>query len=144
MRQSTVTDELAEVIFQRLAEGESLRAICRDEGMPSVGSVLLRCSKDAPFAEQYARARALGLEVLADEIVAIADTTEMGETITSKEWGEERKTGDMTEHRRMRIESRKWILSKLLPKKYGEKLELAGDSENPLQVVVRRLTNTKE
>lgn len=108
-------------ICERLAEGESLRAICRDPHMPSIGGFLGWCAEDAAIAEQYARAKALGLEVLAEEIVDIADTPQEGTTITSKEWGEEHKTGDMIEHRKLRVDARKWVLSKLVPKKYGDR-----------------------
>lgn len=108
-------------ICERLAEGQSLRSICEDPHMPSIGTFLGWVAENSTLAEQYARAKAIGLDVLAEEMLAIADTPQEGETITSKEWGEERKTGDMIEHRRLQVDTRKWLLSKLAPKKYGER-----------------------
>ena len=66
---------------------------------------------------QYARARDQQAATYADDIVNIADT----EQDPNKA--------------RVRIDARKWHASKLAPKKYGEKLELAGDPANPLMVV---------
>ena len=43
----------------------------------------------------------------------------------------------MLGHRKLQIDTRKWMLSKMLPKIYGDKLELTGDKENPLQTVTR-------
>jgi hypothetical protein len=58
---STFSQEIADLICNRMANGESLRAICRDEGMPAASTVCLWAANDKTFAEQYARARdALG------------------------------------------------------------------------------------
>lgn len=72
--------------------------------------------------EQYARARSLLLERMAEEIHEIADTPMMGETATTKQDGfVEVKSGDMIEHRKLRIDARKWTLAKLMPHKYGDR-----------------------
>jgi hypothetical protein len=89
--------------------------------------------------ELYARAKEEQLQILADEIQQIADEPQPGEVVTLK--GEERevKISDMLDHRKLRIDSRKWLLSKLAPKKYGDRTVLAGDSDQPLEMVVRRI-----
>lgn len=67
-------------------------------------------------------ARAQLLERMAEEIHQIADTPVEGVTITTKaDGGVEEKRADMIEHRRLQIESRKWLLARLMPKKYGDK-----------------------
>ena len=112
----------------RLAEGEALRQICTDPHMPTVGGFLFWCAEDAGIADRYARAKALGLDVLADEMLHIADTPQIGQKTTSKATGLEITEGDMVEHRRLQVDTRKWLLSKLAPKKYGDKqqVELSG------------------
>lgn len=85
------------------------------------------------FSAQYARARDMGLDSMADEIIAIADTPEIGTKSVSKVTGLEITEGDMVEHRRLRVDVRKWYLSKLAPKKYGEKVALTDGDGKPLQ-----------
>lgn len=117
--------DIATEICSRLAEGESLRGICTDPHMPAESTVRAWAKDDIEgFAAQYARARELGYERLAEEILHIADTPLEGTTITSKEWGEERKTGDMIEHRKLQVDARKWMLAKMLPKVYGDKQQI--------------------
>lgn len=113
-------------ICTRLADGESLSRICNDEGMPSKSSVVRWASNpNHPLAEQYARAREVGYHVLADEIIEISDTPMIGQkTKMLPAGGTEITEGDMIEHRRLQIDSRKWMLSKMLPKVYGDKLEV--------------------
>lgn len=122
------SQQVADEICRRLAEGESLRSICRDEGMPDESSVRAWALDNVNgFAPQYTRAREIGYDKLAEELLEISDTPQLGEIRTVKPDGaEEVKVADMIEHRRLRVDSRKWMLSKMLPKKYGDKLELGG------------------
>ena len=71
------------------------------------------------FREQYAHAREVQAEVRADEIVDIADATEGG-------------SNEAVQSARLRVDSRKWIASKLLPKKYGDKIQHTGDGGGPV------------
>jgi hypothetical protein len=129
-------------VLERLALGESLKGICADDDMPDRATVWRWIDSDADFKARYDEARQRGLDALADELILIADSPLMGETTTTKaDGGVEVTRKDMLEHRRLQIDARKWTLSKLAPKKYGDKLALGGDAENPLQVVVQRLTD---
>lgn len=113
-RPSDYTPELADEICTRLANGESLRAICasdRDDWMPSIGTILRWVSEKPEFREQYARAREVQAETHADDIVTIADGPAEGDDSVK------------TARDRLRVDSRKWVASKLLPKKYGDKLQ---------------------
>lgn len=108
-RPSDYTAEIADEICTRLANGESLRAICgseRDDFMPHIGTVLRWVSQNNEFREQYARAREIQAETLADDIVTIADGQPEGDV----------------QRDRLRVDARKWVASKLLPKKYGDKV----------------------
>lgn len=120
------SQEIADKICARLAEGESLNAICKDDGFPAESTVRAWALDDVDgFAAKYARARAIGYEKLAEELLQISDTPQTGVIRTIKADGtEEVKHADMIEHRRLRVDSRKWMLSKMLPKVYGDKLDM--------------------
>ena len=60
-------------------------------------------------------------DVIFDEMLDIADTPVVGLKTTSKPTGVETVEGDMIDHRRLQIETRKWLLGKMAPKKYGDK-----------------------
>lgn len=118
---------LADEVLTRLANGESARSICRDKRMPSRPTLARWCVVHEEFAAQYARARDQGLDVMAEDILDIADNTQQGVIETDKQdkFGDpytEVQRKDMTEHRKLRVDARKWYLSKLAPKRYGDRL----------------------
>lgn len=124
-RPSDFTQEMADLICERIADGESLRSICSGDDMPAKGTVFRWLAADAVFQDQYARAREAQADSLFDDILTIADTPVIGEKRKVKEDGAvEISTGDMIEHRRLQVDARKWMAGKLRPKKYGEKLDL--------------------
>lgn len=142
-RPSSYTQEVANAICLRLENGESLRAICSDEDMPARTTVHRWLDANENFRSQYARARDKGLDMLADEIIEIADTPQEGETETSKEWGTEVKKGDMLEHRKLQVDARKWYLSKLAPKRYGEKLHTEHSGEIGITQLADRMRSRR-
>lgn len=122
-RPSTFTQATADEICERLSDGESLRAICRDERMPAKSSVFKWLAENASFSDQYTRARDIQADVLFDEMVAIADTPMLGKkTKIGSDGKSETTEGDMIEHRRLQIDARKWVLGRMAPKKYGDKV----------------------
>lgn len=127
----------ADSVCALLEGGKSLRAACVElELNPS--TILLWTKANPEFNEQYTRAREIGYLLRADEIVTIADTPLIGvETKIKPDGTRETTEGDMLGHRKLQIDTRKWMLSKMLPKIYGDKLELTGDKENPIQTVTR-------
>lgn len=137
-RPSIYSDAIADDICGRIADGESLRSICGDAYMPSRRTVLHWLDDDAhaDFCAKYARARELQADLLAAEIVEIADTPEIGTKSVLKPTGTEITEGDMVEHRRLRILARQWYAAKLAPKKYGDKIqqEVTGPNGGPIKV----------
>lgn len=137
-RPSLYTPEVAAAICSRLANGESLRRICRDADMPAEATVrmwALNLSGDfKEFSAQYATSRRIGFESMADEVIEIADDS--SEDTTYTEQGP-RMDAEFVARSRIRIDTRKWLLSKVLPKIYGDKLTLAGDDEAPIKTVNR-------
>jgi hypothetical protein len=79
--------------------------------------------------EMYNYAREVRSDYLFEEIVEIADTQEEGCTIIEKANGKETRRGDMTEHRRLRVDARKWVVARMNPKKYGDKLDVTSNNE---------------
>jgi hypothetical protein len=121
-RPSIFSEELAARICERLAAGETLRAICRDDGMPAPSTVIGWTYADEAFSEQYAKARQHGYQFMADELLEIADDG-------SNDWMERQDgenagyqfNGEHFQRSRLRVDTRKWLLSKALPKVYGDR-----------------------
>lgn len=127
-RPVTYTRDVADVICDRLADGMTLREICRGDGMPPESTVRMWATDDRDgFAARYARARELGYQAMADELMEIADD---GTNDWMKRQMQDGSTGDVENHEalarsRLRVDTRKWMLSKVLPKVYGDKLDLS-------------------
>lgn len=122
------TPELLNSICAQLAEGKSLRAICKSEGMPSEGTVRAWALDDGDFFTQYARSRDIGMSAMEDELLEIADTP------PSRLDGGGTDGGEVAD-KRLRVDTRKWIMSKIAPKKYGDKqaVELSGPNGEPIK-----------
>ncbi|MDX0320355.1 terminase small subunit protein [Sinorhizobium meliloti] len=114
--------ETREGVLEKLSIGKSLREICSAEGMPSESLVRKWVMKDEDFGAQYARAREAGMEALADEILQIADSQE-GDVLKTED-GREVVNHDAIQRARLRVDTRKWLMSKIAPKKYGDRLDL--------------------
>ena len=135
-RPTTYSQEIADEICLRLSHGESLRSIVKDSHMPAQSTVYIWLLKNAPFAEQYTRAREEQAETHADEIVAIADETPQTTPVFDKEGNQIDIKLDSAyiQWQRQRIDARKWTAAKLRPKKYGDRVVHAGDDDNPMVV----------
>ncbi|OWT68078.1 MULTISPECIES: terminase small subunit protein [unclassified Achromobacter] len=126
-RESTFTQEIGDTICARLADGESLRRICQDEDMPDKSTVMRWLAQDENLRDQYARAREAQADRLAEEILEIADDGR-NDTYTDED-GNERTNQEVVARSRLRVDARKWLASKMAPKKYGDKVELSGTGE---------------
>lgn len=135
-RPSLYNPELLDAIVERLAAGEPMAAICREEGMPAARTVRDWIAQKPEVSAAIAHAREDGEDWLAAECLLIADTPQEGveeklELVKGAD-GQmhlvvtERKRGDMLGHRRLQIETRLKLLAKWNPKKYGEKVEVGG------------------
>lgn len=141
-RPTAYTPALARQICERMAAGETLNKICADQKMPAESTVRLWALDDRDgFSAMYTRARELLCAFWADEVIAIADSTEEGhESVTKADGSVETRSGDMLHHRRLKIEARKWLLSKLTPRQFGDKVELSGSKDAPVTVEIVRFT----
>lgn len=130
------SQEKADEICIRMADGESLRSICRDEHMPDMSTVLRWLGRKEldHFRLQYAHAREVGLEQMAGEILEISDDTRLDTTYNKN--GDEVANNEWIQRSKLRVDTRKWILSKLLPKKYGDRVinEHTGSDGGPIEI----------
>lgn len=122
-RPSDYNPETTEYICNEIAEGRSLRSICREDGMPSAGTVCRWLAEHKEFQEQYAHAREAQGEVHADGIVEIADNA----------------TPETVAQDKLRIDARKWVASKLKPKKYGDKVQQEVSGSIGVETIERRI-----
>lgn len=109
-RPDTYTPELANRICGLLGEGASLRKICRKAGMPDMATVLQWLAQHPDFAQQYAQARDIQAESLADEIVDIADSAEGLDSAGISA-------------AKLRVDARKWAVTKRLARPGGDRVE---------------------
>lgn len=130
------SQETADLICQRLADGLSLRKACPEGMSPSTVLRWLEASTD--FAEQYTRARDIGYKLLADELIEIADDAS-GDTVVTESGPKQ--NPEFAARSRLRLDTRKWMLSKMLPKVYGDKLELGGEVTHKIQKLERVLVD---
>jgi hypothetical protein len=115
-RPTVYSEELGSRICDQLADGISLTEICEPDDMPVARTVRRwALDPDHPFSPQYARAREIGYHAMADQIFAHADRKLDDSEAVARD--------------RLKVETRKWFLSKCLPKLYGDKLGLGGDGE---------------
>lgn len=130
-RPTDYTQELADAICAELSIGRSLRSVCEDEGMPTVKTVFNWLRSYEGFLQQYEKAKEESSDAMAEDLLHIADTPVMGEIKTIKPDGTvEIKQDEMLGHRRLQVDARKWLMSKMKPKKYGEKLDMTTNGKD--------------
>ena len=110
--------------------------------MPCVATIFNWMRVHQEFLEQYARAKEAQADALAEELLDIADDG-------SNDWMEVhdrdntgwKANGEAIQRSRLRVDTRKWIASKLKPKKYGDKLtqEHSGPDGGPIRAEVTRV-----
>lgn len=132
-------ESVKRVICERLAGGESLRTICADSDMPVCSTVFKYLALDAVFAEHYTRAREMQTEAMLEDIMEIADnaTDDVMFLTADDESGESGKPvikHSAIQRARLQIDTRKWAMGKLKPKKYGDKQIIAGDEDAPIKL----------
>lgn len=151
-------------ICAELKKGLSLDSICSGLGMPSHATFLEWVEKDDPvgITKDYAHAREIGYTLLADEIVALSDKTHEWVTVHELDQNGEPMyddkgqprlkkmlmplNSDVIAHKRVQIDTRKWVLSKMLPKVYGDRItqEHTGANGGPIALAAVDLKNLSD
>ena len=124
-RPTIFSEELADRILERIADGDGLRRICAADDMPARSTVFKWLAERPEFSDRYAHARDAQADALFEDMLDIADDSSHDVKLVGSE-GEEREVCDteFVQRARLRVETRKWMASKLAPKRYGEKLEV--------------------
>lgn len=129
-RPSSYTQEIADKICEQLAIGYSIRTVCKGEDMPSVETFFRWLRSNESFREQYAHAKQEAADAMAEDLLDIADDG-------SNDWMEIHKkdyegwqvNGEALQRSRLRVDTRKFLMAKMKPKKYGEKLDITSDGK---------------
>lgn len=140
-RPTDYSPELSDLICERLAQGESMRSIARDDSMPAMSTLFKWLRIHTEFAQQYAIAKEESADALVDDMLDIADNQVEqplivdglpmqvdGKLVMVKD-------AVSVNHARLRVDARKWAASKLKPKKYGDKVtqEHTGAGGGPIK-----------
>lgn len=122
---------ICQEVLEGMRNGLSAFKACQKAGVPQ--STFNRwVDADAKLAEDYAHAREDLIERMAQEVIELSDQ-EVPET------GDGKKDWQAIQKHKLQVDTRKWLLSKLAPKKYGDKLEVSGDPANPLVQRIERV-----
>lgn len=125
------TQELADEICEGLALGNSLRTVCRADRMPSVKTIFNWLRTYPEFLQQYTRAKEESADAMADEVLDIADDgTNDWMEIHKKDWTGWVVNGEALQRSRLRVETRKWLMAKMKPKKYGDKIDMTTNGKD--------------
>ena len=116
-RPSLYSTELVDAICKKVSEGQALLHVCEEEGFPNQTTVFRWLNEKEEFRNKYARAREVQIERMALDALRIADDP-----------------NEDPQSRRVRVDTRKWILSKWAPKKYGDKLEVEQTGEQTIRI----------
>ena len=129
-RPTNYNAELAATICAELADGKSLRSVCRRDDMPSMVSVFNWLRIYPEFLKQYEAAKEESADAHSEDMLEIADEPP---PINANGGVDSGAVAD----KRLRIDTRKWLASKLKPKKYGDKLqqEVSGPNGGPISTV---------
>lgn len=130
-RPEKYTQVLADKICAQLAEGVSMRSVSKQEDMPSCETMFRWIREKEEFREQYARAKQESADFMADEILDISDDG-------TNDW-EEREiaagrtiialNNEAVQRSKLRVETRKWLMAKMKPKRYGDKIDVVSDGK---------------
>lgn len=117
--------EVRGVLLERIAAGESLRNVCRDEGLPAFRTVMEWLEADEGFRTKYARAREAQADVLFDGMADIESGVLSGEL--------------KPDAARVVLDSQRWRAEKLKPKVYGAKSETTLELGDSVSKIVREI-----
>jgi len=135
-RPSTYDEAIADEILCRLAEGEMIRQILKDEGMPSRRTLFHWQARNPSFRQNYIIAQELCADCIADEAVEIAKAP-LGE-------GDGKLVHAEVNRNRLICDVYKWRSAKLFPKRYSEKYQVSGADEGPIAQSIAAVPMNRE
>ena len=139
------SDEEIEKVFEEILEyiedGKSLRSILKASDMPSSRTFFKWIDDDKEKVKRYSRAMEIRADSIFEDILEIADDgTNDFMTITKGDVEYNVENREVTNRSRLRVDARKFFLSKVLSKKYGDKLDLTSDGDAlqaPKKIIIK-------
>lgn len=123
------TQELADKFCELIANGMSLRSACKEKIMPAPATIFKWIRENEMFLKQYEKATQERTEAMAEDLLDIVDDgTNDWMTINRKDGSEAwQLNGEHVQRSRLRADTRKWLMAKMKPKKYGDKVDITSD-----------------
>lgn len=134
-RPSIFTQELADRICERIALGESMRSICRDEEMPAMQTIWRWLRENKIFSERYESATKERTEAQNEILLELGD-----QALEEAYKADPKAANAVVSAVKLKADNLKWVMSKMKPKKYGDKMDLTSDGKQlptPLLHIVR-------
>lgn len=123
-RPTKYSNELADKIFEKISVGRSVHKICQEDGMPSRRTFYRWLAENEDFRHNYQESLVFRQDYHFDEMLEIADSVEEDNVKIQKA--------------KLMIDTRKWVLSRMNPKKYGDKIDdVEANEEEPTPVTVK-------
>ena len=130
-----MTDELFDEICERMVNGESVRSICKDDHMPAISTLMKILRTNPDRTSQYALATQMRADAMFEEVLNIADDGSNDYMLKNAEDPTSfALNGEHVQRSRLRVDTRKWALGRMNPKKYGEKTFIGGVEDAPIKV----------
>ena len=139
-RPSKYSEALAREVCERISTSSSgLVKIAKDPDMPALRTIHKWLNEHEEFMHMYEEAKRQQAELLAQEIIDIADDAEQDMEIDEE--GRIRVRSEHIQRSRLRVDARKWVAAKLLPRKYGDKLDVTSDGEKlePTRIIIEHI-----
>jgi hypothetical protein len=128
------TQEIEDDICKRLSQGEPLRAICRTDGYPEWNTFYSWMERSEALSARVALARENGVEAIAQDTLAMIDAEPR---YIEDAKGGTRIDAGYVQWLKLRTEQRMKLLACWSPNRYGNRVQVAGDKDNPLQVNIQ-------
>lgn len=130
-RPTKYSSDIADLLCAEIADGKSMRTVCASETMPAMSTIFRWLNEKPEFKEQYEIAKQESADAMVEDMLFIADE------IAAMSPDGKVDSADIA-HKRLRVDTRKWVASKLKPKKYGEytRNEITGKDGGAVQVDV--------
>ncbi len=123
-RPTDYTQEIADIVCKELSQGKSLRKVCLDDNLPSAATIFNWLAKNKEFLEQYTRAKESSSEALNEMLMDIGD-----QAIEHAESTDTKVSGAIVQAYKLKADNMKWYMSKVKPKKYGDKVDVTSGGE---------------
>mgnify|MGYP000865898009 CR=1 FL=1 len=123
-RPTTYNQEIAIKICEKIAEGMSLRSVCRLEGMPHLSTVFAWIRDHKEFSDQYAKATTIRTDAQHEDLMELGD-----EAISLAQSVDFKASNAVVSAVKLKADNLKWSMARMQPKKYGEKMDVAHSGE---------------